>query len=184
MFKYRVLRRLGHRKQMSLAMAAAFMGSWLVCGQVGRAQCSNVDDIALTLPEFVRWYIDTDLDGDFDTWAQWGLPGDGLVAGEPYAAWVDGFDEVVILRGENQWYVKRNAFRPGFSDPFQDQDYVIGDFGLQGDTPLICDFDGDGKDDDAVRRGDPDIVQFIVVDANRDLRSDGSNIVYEFSARI
>lgn len=148
------------------------------------AQCPNKDDIVLILPDFVRMYIDTDFDGDFDTWTQWGLPGDFFAGGEPLHSWQDGYEEVAIYRGVGGWYVKHNVHRPGFNDPPAAGDMHIGDFGLLGDRPLCGDFNGDGRDEAAVLQGDPNVIQFIVIDGNRDLLSDGSNIVYEFPAAL
>lgn len=95
----------------------------------------------------LHWYLDSDGDPGHELDYAFGLPGDIPVAGDWDA---NGRDNIGVVRGgypDNllRWYLDTDP-----SSPTHEIDHV---FGLAGDTPLVGDFNADGRDDIAVTRG-------------------------------
>ena len=96
------------------------------------------------------WYLDLNGDGYLgELIVQYGLPGDIPLAGDFNG---DGRDELAVVRanaarGGLDWYV--DTGRDGYL-----AERVAG-FGLLGDTPVVGDFDGNGRDDMAAVRYNP-----------------------------
>jgi hypothetical protein len=109
----------------------------------------SAEDLALIIPNSVYWFIDIGKNGVMDDGTQWGLPGDRCVAGEPFAEYRNGHDEVMVTRPgagiSLEWWIKENDLRPGYSGRL-----AVRNFGLKVGRPLIMDVDGDGQQEAVV----------------------------------
>jgi hypothetical protein len=101
-----------------------------------------------------QWLIDTDSDSTHEIDRGYGLPGDVAVVGD----WDgDGASNLGVVRvvpdtkGSSflHWLLSTDTSQ----DPIPDQDIL---YGVQGDIPVVGDWDGDGNDTIAVVRGIPD----------------------------
>lgn len=138
----------------------SLLTSSLSVGTRALGQCATKDDIALISPGTPFYYLDTNLDGLFETGYQHGLVGDQFLGGEPLVSLENGKDEMVVFRN-GQWYLLSSS-PVALTGPLM--------FGLSGDRAVIGNFDSDSHDEAAVWR-----PGLFIVDAN-------SNLAYEASA--
>lgn len=173
-------------------VAVTSIATLLASAGTAEAQCFRRQAIALIQPDQVRWWIDTDLDGDFELGGnpQWGLNTDHFLAGEPLALgatrdgepFLNGFDDLVVFRnggscaGEGEWWIK---FHEGAEQNFGEY-FVSRCWGLDGDRPVIGDFWGTGSDQAAVVRPVPNHAgwSYFITDTNADLVFNSLDCIY------
>ena len=124
--------------------------------------------------------LDTNGDGVFDAGDQvfhFGLPGDQVVVGDWNGA---GKSEIGIVRptasGELQWVLDTNG-----DGVFDSGDQVF-TFGLNGDTPVVGDWNGAGKSEIGVARPNSNGSLVWALDTNGDGVFDAGDAVYTYGA--
>jgi alpha-amylase len=96
-------------------------------------------------------------------------------AGQDFVLTVPSTDGIGVYRGDGTWTLDSN--RNNRFDPGTDAVFV---FGLLGDTPVVGDWDGDGRSEIGVVRPDGNGALVFSLDANRNFRFDENDFVFTF----
>ena len=148
---------------------------------VGDWNGDGKDDIAVVRPNYqsggLDWYLDFNNDGIVDRLKHYGLIGDTPVVGDWNG---DGYDDMGIVRynawrGGLDWAVDSNG-----DAEWQSSD-AVWHYGLQGDIPVVGDWNADGRSDmgvvrDNLSRGGLDWY----VDSNGDAAWQATDAVFQY----
>lgn len=139
---------------------------------VGDFNGDHRDDIGIYRPgqSGSRWYVAVSTGGRFTSRSEftrvWGMGSDQPLVGDFTG---DGRDDIAVFRNgdTSRWYVAKST-----TSGFIEIATFRKDWGSKGDTPLVGDFNRDGKDDIAIyRKGDAANSWYVAVSTGSEFRA-------------